>query len=299
MPQAGKRGIAIQLDAQRRHVRRRRPQEDPPGRVEPAVERGEVHARSRPRRRRRCGAGRCAARDRQRRARSSSSVSDSGIGISRDQVAKIFEPFFQVDSSSTRAFGGTRPRPHAREGVRRSARRPDLGRHDAGAGLDVHRDVPDAARGAAELESGSRRRDSARDRVRRGVGVLLGRPRSRCSRSAESIASSSARSERGVDAIGSPRARQPRRLIATVLIGNEARQRRIRGCRASPRRARCGRARRRGRSPGSCSLVTLRSDRARRRGDDEAARREGSARLGAGVRVSARRVRIWSRRCAS
>jgi signal transduction histidine kinase len=34
-------------------------------------------------------------------------VSDSGIGISRDQVAKIFEPFFQVASSSTRAFGGT------------------------------------------------------------------------------------------------------------------------------------------------------------------------------------------------
>lgn len=34
-------------------------------------------------------------------------VSDSGIGISRDQVGKIFEPFFQVDSSSTRAFGGT------------------------------------------------------------------------------------------------------------------------------------------------------------------------------------------------
>ena len=34
-------------------------------------------------------------------------VIDSGIGISRDQVAKIFEPFFQVDSSSTRAFGGT------------------------------------------------------------------------------------------------------------------------------------------------------------------------------------------------
>jgi len=34
-------------------------------------------------------------------------IRDSGIGISRDQVAKIFEPFFQVDSSSTRAFGGT------------------------------------------------------------------------------------------------------------------------------------------------------------------------------------------------
>lgn len=34
-------------------------------------------------------------------------VTDSGIGISRDQMSKVFEPFFQVDSSSTRAFGGT------------------------------------------------------------------------------------------------------------------------------------------------------------------------------------------------
>ena len=34
-------------------------------------------------------------------------VVDSGIGIPRDQVTRIFEPFHQVDSSSTRAFGGT------------------------------------------------------------------------------------------------------------------------------------------------------------------------------------------------
>jgi signal transduction histidine kinase len=34
-------------------------------------------------------------------------VQDSGIGIAREQVAKIFEPFYQADSSSTRAFGGT------------------------------------------------------------------------------------------------------------------------------------------------------------------------------------------------
>jgi two-component system sensor histidine kinase BarA len=34
-------------------------------------------------------------------------VRDSGIGISRDQLAHIFEPFFQVDSSSTREYGGS------------------------------------------------------------------------------------------------------------------------------------------------------------------------------------------------
>lgn len=34
-------------------------------------------------------------------------VHDRGIGIPREQLAHIFEPFFQVDSSSTRAYGGT------------------------------------------------------------------------------------------------------------------------------------------------------------------------------------------------
>jgi signal transduction histidine kinase len=34
-------------------------------------------------------------------------VVDSGIGISPEQQVRIFEPFFQVDSSSTREYGGT------------------------------------------------------------------------------------------------------------------------------------------------------------------------------------------------
>lgn len=34
-------------------------------------------------------------------------IADSGIGMSPDEQARIFEPFFQVDSSSTRRYGGS------------------------------------------------------------------------------------------------------------------------------------------------------------------------------------------------
>lgn len=35
------------------------------------------------------------------------SVSDTGLGIAKEGVAKIFQPFFQADASTTRAYGGT------------------------------------------------------------------------------------------------------------------------------------------------------------------------------------------------
>jgi signal transduction histidine kinase len=34
-------------------------------------------------------------------------VSDTGIGMSPDQVAKIFQPFVQADNSTTKKYGGT------------------------------------------------------------------------------------------------------------------------------------------------------------------------------------------------
>ena len=107
--QAGRRGIAIQLDACDESVvvgDRRKIRQVVSSLVSNAVkftpDRGKVgiHIRRGP-------LADHAPDDADERPAIQLVVTDSGIGISRDQVTKIFEPFFQVDSSSTRAFGGT------------------------------------------------------------------------------------------------------------------------------------------------------------------------------------------------
>jgi signal transduction histidine kinase len=107
VPQAGRRGIAIQLDAHGESVvfgDRRKIRQIVSSLLSNAVkftpDRGQIGIFVRP--------GPLApGNDHDANAAVQLVVTDSGIGISRDQVAKIFEPFFQVDSSSTRAFGGT------------------------------------------------------------------------------------------------------------------------------------------------------------------------------------------------
>jgi signal transduction histidine kinase len=105
-PQAGRRGIAIQLSSQGDSVvvgDRRKIRQVVSSLLSNAVkftpDRGKVGVEVRP--------GPLGPGDDDAVSAVQLVVRDSGIGISREAVAKIFEPFYQADSSSTRAFGGT------------------------------------------------------------------------------------------------------------------------------------------------------------------------------------------------
>ncbi len=104
--QAGKRGIAIQLDARGDTIvvgDKKKIRQVVSSLLSNAVkftpDRGKVGVAVRP--------GPLSPHEADENRAIQLVVSDSGIGIPRDHVGKIFEPFFQVDSSSTRAFGGT------------------------------------------------------------------------------------------------------------------------------------------------------------------------------------------------
>lgn len=104
--QAGKRGIAIQLDARGESIvcgDKKKIRQVVASLISNAVkftpDRGHVGVAVRP--------GPLSPHETDDARAIQLVVTDSGIGIPRDHVGKIFEPFFQVDSSSTRAFGGT------------------------------------------------------------------------------------------------------------------------------------------------------------------------------------------------
>ena len=120
------------IDERRARRDRRRRGAPPAGAAQPPLERGQVH---------RAGRGRRARRRRgdAERARTSVelAVRDTGIGIPPDRMDQLFKSFSQVDASTTRRYGGHRPRARDLEAPRRADGRHDLGRERAGQGLDV------------------------------------------------------------------------------------------------------------------------------------------------------------------
>ena len=74
------------------------------------------------------------------------SVHDSGIGMPPEHQKRIFDPFFQVDNTSTREYGGTGLGLVDRQALRRGARRRGVGRSRTRAGARPSPSPPARAR---------------------------------------------------------------------------------------------------------------------------------------------------------